>query len=90
MIGEWNAKVGSQEMPGITGKFGLRVQNEAGQRLSESRQENALVIPHTLFQHKRQFYTWTSSDGQYQNHSNFILCSEDGRTSILSKNKTWS
>ena len=52
--GEWNAKVGSQETPGVTGKFGLGVQNEAGQRLTELFQENALVIANTLFQqHKR-------------------------------------
>ena len=66
IIGDWNAKVGSQEMPGITGKFGLGVQNEAGQRLTEFCQENALVIANTLFQqHKRRLYTWTSPDGQY-------------------------
>ena len=62
IIGDWNAKVGSQEIPGVTGKFGLGVQNEAGQRL----QENALVIANTLFQqHKRSLHTWTSPDGQY-------------------------
>ena len=67
IIGDWNAKRGNQEIPGVTGKFGLGVQNEAGQRLIESCQENALVIANTLFQqHKRQFYTWTSPDGQYQ------------------------
>ena len=64
IIGDWNAKIGSQETPGITGKFGLRVQNEAGQRLIEFCQENALVIVNTLFQqHKRRLYTWTSPDG---------------------------
>ena len=63
-IGEWNAKVGSQETPGVTGKFGLGMQNEAGQRLIEFCQENALVIANTLFQqHKRRLYTWTSPDG---------------------------
>ena len=63
-IGDWNAKVGSQETPGVIGKFGLGVQNEAGQRLIEFCQENALVIANTLFrQHKRRFYTWTSPDG---------------------------
>ena len=57
IIGDWNAKVGSQELPGVTGKFGLGVQNEAGQRLTEFCQENALVIPNTFFQqHKRQLY----------------------------------
>ena len=65
IIGDWNAKGGSQETPGITGKFGLGVRNEAGQRLIEFCQENALVIANTLFQHKRRFYTWTSPDGQY-------------------------
>ena len=64
--GDWNAKVGSQETPGVTGKFGLGIQNEAGQRLIEFCQENALVIANTLFQqHKRRLYTWTSSDGQH-------------------------
>ena len=64
IIGDWNAKVGSQETPGVTGKFGLGVQNEAGQRPVEFCQENALVIANTLFQqHKRRLYTWTSSDG---------------------------
>ena len=66
IIGNWNAKVGSQETPGVTGKFGLGVQNEAGQRLTEFCQENALVIANTLFQqHKRRLYTWTSPDGQH-------------------------
>ena len=64
IIGNWNAKVGSQEIPGVTGKFGLGVQNKAGQRLVEFCQENALVIANTLFQqHKRRLYTWTSPDG---------------------------
>ena len=65
IIGDWNAKVGSQELPGVTGKFGLGMQNEAGQRLIEFYQENALVIANTLFQHKRRLYTWTSPDGQH-------------------------
>ena len=65
IIGDWNAKVGSQETPGVTGKFGLGMRNQAGQRLIEFCQENALVIANTLFQqHKRRFYTWTSPDGQ--------------------------
>ena len=81
----WNAKVGSQETPRVTGKFGLRVWNEAGQRLIEFIQENALVIVNTLFQqHKRRFYTWTSSDGQYQNQTGYILCSQRWRSSIQS------
>ena len=66
IIGDWNAKVGSQETPGVTGKFGLGVQNEAGQKLIEFYQENVLVIANTLFQqHKRRLYTWTSPDGKY-------------------------
>ena len=65
IIGDWNAKVGSQETPGVTGKFGLGVQNEAGQRLIEFCQENELVIRNTLFQqHKRRLYTWISPDGR--------------------------
>ena len=66
IIGDWNAEVGSQEIPGETGKFGLGVQNEAGQRLIEFCQENALVIANTLFQQpKRRLYAWTSPDGQH-------------------------
>ena len=66
IIGDWNAKLGSEETPGVTGKFGLGMQNEAGQRLREFCQENALVIANTLFQqHKRRLYTWTSPDGQH-------------------------
>ena len=66
IIGDWNAKVGSQEIPGVTGKFGLGVQNEAGQRLLEFCQENTPVIANTLFQqNKRRLYTWTLPDGQY-------------------------
>ena len=66
IIGDWTAKVGSQETPGVTGKFGLGVQNETGQRLIEFCQENALVIAKTHFQqHKRRFYTWISADGQH-------------------------
>ena len=66
IVGDWNAKVGSQETPGVTGKFGLGIRNEAGQRLIKFCQENALVIANTLFQqHKRRLYTWTSPDGQH-------------------------
>jgi len=66
IIGDWNTKVGSQETPGVTGKFGLGIQNEAGQRLIEFCQEIALVIVNTLFQqHMRRLYTWTSADGQH-------------------------
>ena len=76
MIGDWNAKVGSQETPGVTGKFGLGMRNEAGQKLIEFCQENALVIANTLFQqHKGRFYMWTSPDGQCCNQTDYILCS---------------
>ena len=65
IIGDWNAKVGRQETPGVTGKFSLEIQNEAGQRPIEFCQENVLVIANMLFQkHKRRLYTWTSPDGQ--------------------------
>ena len=77
IIGDWNAKVGSQETPGVTGKFGLGMWNEAGQRLIEFCKENVLVIANTLFQqHKRRLYTWTSPDGQHQNQIYYILCSQ--------------
>ena len=82
-IGDWNAKVGSQETPGVTGKLGLGMRNEAEQRLIEFCQENALVIANTLFQqHKRRLYTWTSPDGQYRNQIDYILCSQRWRSSI--------
>ena len=85
IIGDWNAKVGIQETPRVTGKFGLGVRNEAGQRLIEFCQENALVIANTLFQqHKRRLYTWTSPDGQHQNQIDYILCSQRWRSSIQS------
>ena len=79
-IRDWNTKVGSQETPGVTGKFGLGVQNEAGQSLTEFCQENALVIANALFQqHKRRLYTWTSPDGQHLNQIDYILCSQRWR-----------
>ena len=85
IIGDWNAKVGSQEIPGVTGKFGLGVQIEAGQRIIEIYQENTLVKASTFFQHhKRRLYTWTSPDGQYQNQIDYIFCSQRWRSSILS------
>ena len=72
---DWNKKIGSQDIPGVTGKFGLGVHTEAGQRLTEFCQENALVIANTLFQqHKRQLYTWISPGSQYQNQIDYILC----------------
>ena len=86
ITGDWNAKVGSQESPGVTGKFGLGEQNEAGQRLIEFWHENALVIANTLFQqHKRRLYTWTSPDGQHRNQTDYILCSQRWRSSIQSQ-----
>ena len=80
IIQDWNAKVGSQEIAGVTGKFGLGVQNEAGQMQTEFCQENALVIENTLFQqHKRRLYTWTSPDGQYQNRLVIFFATKDGK-----------
>ena len=85
IIWDWNAKEGSQETLGVTGKFGLGIRNEAGQRLIEFCQENALVIANTLFQqHKRRLYTWTSPDGQHRNQTDYILCSQRWRSSIQS------
>ena len=83
IIGDWNTKVGSQETPGATGKFGFGMRNEAGQRLIEFCQQNTLVIANTLFQQqKRRLYTWTSPDGQYRNQIDYILCSQRRRSSI--------
>ena len=85
IIGDWNAKVGSQETSGVTGKFCLGMRNEAGQRLIEFCQENTLVIANTLFQqHKRRLSTWTSPDGQHQNQIDYILCSQKWRSTIQS------
>ena len=85
IIGDWNAKVGSQETPGVTGKFGLGVRNEAGKRLIEFCQDNTLVIANTLFQqHKKRLYTLTSPDDQHQNQIDYILCRKRWRSSIQS------
>ena len=85
IIEDWNAKVGSQETPGVTGKFGVGMHSESGQRLIEFCQENALVIANTLFQqHKRRLYTWTSPEGQHRNQIDYILCSQRWRGSIQS------
>ena len=85
ITGDWNAQVGSQETPRVTGKFGLGIWNEARQRLTELCQENALVITNTLFQqHKRRLYTWTSPDGQHWNQIDYIPCSQRWRNSIQS------
>ena len=79
IIGDWNAKVGSQETPRVTGKFGLGIWNEAGQRLIEFCQENALVIANTLFQqHKRRLYTWTSPDGHTEIRLIIFFAAKDG------------
>ena len=86
IIGDWNAKVGSQETTEVTSKFALGVQNEAGQRLIEFCQENALVIANTSFhKHKRRLYTWTSPDGQRQNQIDYIFCIQRWRSSIKSE-----
>ena len=78
-IGDWNAKVGSQKTPGVTGKFGLRMRNEAGQRLIEFCQENTLVIANILFQqHKRRLYIWTSPDGQTEIRLIIFFAAKDG------------
>ena len=82
IIGDWNAKVGHQKTPGVTGKFGLGVQHEVGQRLIEFCQENPLVIANTFQQHEKRLYTWTSPDGQHQNQIDYILCSQRWRSSI--------
>ena len=72
-------QIGSQKTPGVTGKFGLGTRNEAGQRLIQFCQENALVIANTLFQqHKNRLYTWTSPDGQHQNQIVYIFAAKDG------------
>ena len=85
IIGDWNAKVGNQETPGVTGKFGLGMRNEAGQRLIEFCQKNALIIANILFQqHKRRLYTWISPDGQHRNQIDYILCRQRWRSSIQS------
>ena len=92
IIGDWNAKVGSLETPGVTGKFGLGLQNETGQRLIEFYQENILVIASTSFQqHKRRLYTWTSPDGQHRKQTDYLfLQSKMEKLYTVSKNKTRS
>ena len=92
IIGNWNAKVGSQEIPGVTGKFGLGVQNEAGKGLTEFCQENTLVIANILFQqHKRRLYTWTSPDGSIPKSDwLYFLQPKMEKLYTVSKNKTGS
>ena len=91
MIGDWNAKVGRQETPGVTGKFGLGIWNEAGQRLIEFCQENALVVANTLFQqHKRRLYTWISPDGQHRNQTDYIFfAAKDGEGLYSQQKQDW-
>ena len=91
-IGDWNAKVGSQEIPGVTGKFGLGVLNETGQRLTEFSQEKALVITNTLFQqHKRRLYTWTLTRWSILKSDWFcFLQLKMEKLYTISKNKTGS
>ena len=84
ILGDWTAKVGNQETPGVTGKFGLGVQNEAGQKLIEFCQKNALVIENTPFQQHKRRLTWTSPDGQHRNQIDYILCSHRRRSCIQS------
>ena len=89
ITGDQNEKVGSQEIPGVTGKFGLGVQNEAGQRLIEFCQENALVIANTLFQqHKKRLHTWTSPDGQHWNQI-ILFAAEDGEALYSQQKQDW-
>ena len=88
IIENWNAKVGNQEIPGVRGKFGLGVQNEAGQRLTEFCQENALVIANTLFQqHKRWFYTWTSLMVNTEIKLIIFFAAEDGEALYSQQNQ---
>ena len=91
IIGDWNAKLGSQEIPGVTSKFGLGVWNEAGQRLIKFCLEDTLVIANTLLQqHKRRLYTWTSPDGQHRNQMIIFLQPKMEKLYTVSKNKTGS
>ena len=83
-IGNWNAKVGSQETPGVTGKFGLGVQNEVGQRLIEFCQHTGHSKHPLPTTQEKTLYTWTSPDGQNQNQIDYILCSQRLRSSIQS------
>ena len=90
IIGNWNVKVGSQETPGVTGKFGPGVQNEAGQRLIEFCQENALVTANTLFQqNKRRLYTWTSPGGQHLDQLIIFFAAKDGEALYSQQKQDW-
>ena len=88
IIEDWNAKVGSQERPGVAGKFGLGVQNEAVQKLTEFSQGSTLIIANNLFtKQKKRRYTWTSPDGQHQNQIDYIFAAKDGKLKTVCKNK---
>ena len=90
ITGDCNAKLGSQETPGVTGKFGLGVQNATGQRLIEFYQENALVIANTIFQqHRRRLYTWTSPDGQHRNRLIIFFAAKDGEALYSQQKQDW-
>jgi len=90
IIGDWNAKVGSQETPGVTGKFGLGIRNEAGQRLIEFCQENALVITNTLFQqHKRRLYMRTLPDGNTKIRLIIFFAAKDGEALYRQQKQDW-
>ena len=90
ITGDCNAKVGSQEILGVTGKFGLGVQSEAGQRLIEFCQENALVIANNPFQkHKTRLYTWTSPDGQHRKQIDYIFTAKDGEALYSQQKQDW-
>ena len=88
IIGDLNAKVGSHEIPGLTDKFSLGVQNEAGQKLTEFFQESALVIANTHFQeHKRRLYMWISPDAEYVNQIDYIFCIQNGEALCSQQNQ---
>ena len=90
IIGDWNAKEESQDILGVTGKFGLGGQNEAGQTLIEFCQENALVIANTFFQQqKRSFYTWTSPDGQTKIRLIIFFAAKDGEALYSQQKQDW-
>ena len=90
IIGDWNAKVGSQEILGVIRKFGLGIQNESGQRLTEFCQENALVITNTLSQqHKRRLYTWTSPHVQHRNQIHMFFAAKDGEALYSKQKQDW-
>ena len=90
IIGDWNAKVGSQETPGVTGKFGLGIQNEAGLRLIEFCQEKTVVIANTLFQqHKRRLYTWTSPMVTTEIRLIIFFAAKDGEALYSQQKQDW-